>query len=287
MTSLLASTPDARAVAAAAVRANIERVSAGQEKDVAEILRILGSARDRLVSMLQTGTDFDVARSRVMLAEVDRQMAQLRGELPPKIAETYKTAARAGDVDMLGQARVVLGGEGLHLSQGVSSHLLDFASQASADLVGQITTQGRATINDVLRRGAVGSSRPADIAAALGDVLRGENRPTGIFGRLSTQIERVHRTATADFYENAGAARMKTVAKESPFVMRKRWVAILDARTRDTHREMNGVTVGIDEQFDLDGTLCDGPHDSVLPAEEVVSCRCSRAMVRGERKEGR
>jgi len=34
------------------------------------------------------------------------------------------------------------------------------------------------------------------------------------------------------------------------------------------------TTVAFDAKFNVGGVMADGPHDSVLPAREVVNCRC-------------
>ena len=58
---------------------------------------------------------------------------------------------------------------------------------------------------------------------------------------------------------------------------RKRWVAILDKRTRDTHRDVNGITIPINEPFQVGDSLMMYPRDADTfgaSAEEIVNCRC-------------
>lgn len=57
---------------------------------------------------------------------------------------------------------------------------------------------------------------------------------------------------------------------------RKTWHAIMDRRTRDTHRDANGATVPIDEPFEVGDSLLLFPRDESLgaSAEEIVNCRC-------------
>lgn len=45
-------------------------------------------------------------------------------------------------------------------------------------------------------------------------------------------------------------------------------------RTLDSHRDLNGTTIPMGEKFTVGGVTADGPHDPVLPAREVVNCRC-------------
>jgi len=56
----------------------------------------------------------------------------------------------------------------------------------------------------------------------------------------------------------------------------KQWLTCGDDRVRDTHAEMEGVVVGIDEEFVLpSGDTCMYPGDDSLPPEEVCNCRCT------------
>ena len=55
----------------------------------------------------------------------------------------------------------------------------------------------------------------------------------------------------------------------------KTWHAIIDKRTRDTHKEVNGKTIPITEYFIVGNSLMLFPRDSNAEDEEVVNCRCS------------
>lgn len=57
----------------------------------------------------------------------------------------------------------------------------------------------------------------------------------------------------------------------------KIWRATGDKRTRDTHRYLNGTTVGIDDPFiTAEGHRLMHPHDRSLgaPGSEIIQCRC-------------
>ena len=59
---------------------------------------------------------------------------------------------------------------------------------------------------------------------------------------------------------------------------RKRWVTMQDRRVRDTHREVEGATIPIDEFFQVGGALMLYPKDVINGGdfpEEIVNCRCS------------
>ena len=54
----------------------------------------------------------------------------------------------------------------------------------------------------------------------------------------------------------------------------KTWKAIMDNRTRDSHRDVNGTTLPIDQYFEVGDSLMFFPRDSSANPEEVVNCRC-------------
>lgn len=301
--SIRAAEERARAVARAAVRANIERLGKMGQVRLEEVLAELERSRARLVAMLAHGSEFDAARAREMLAAVEEESARLRGSLTPPMRGAFSAAAEQGDGDTVVYARTLLGRE-TPLSQGVSVNLIDAAASRSADLVEQVTAAGRSALNRAVRMSASGSARPADVARMIGDALAAERRPTGIFGTLAAQVERVHRTEVAAMYEQAGKSRTLQVARESPWEIREVWISMTDDRVRDRHAAMNGATIRAGERFNYGapgdagrgsfeeaeragsalGIACDGPHDPILPAADAVNCRCTRGMIRGPRK---
>lgn len=54
----------------------------------------------------------------------------------------------------------------------------------------------------------------------------------------------------------------------------KEWLAVLDNRTRDEHRDLDGVVIPFDEFFDAGGESMRAPHDETASPGNVVNCRC-------------
>lgn len=63
---------------------------------------------------------------------------------------------------------------------------------------------------------------------------------------------------------------------------KKRWRTELDERVRETHQEMEGMTIPIDDLFVVGNSLMEMPHDSTHGAEasEICNCRCSLEYVK-------
>ena len=57
----------------------------------------------------------------------------------------------------------------------------------------------------------------------------------------------------------------------------KTWNTIMDGRERDSHAEVNGITIPINEPFQLRGGYLQYPRDDSLDVsdDEIAGCRCS------------
>lgn len=81
---------------------------------------------------------------------------------------------------------------------------------------------------------------------------------------------------------NAGAT---IGAAETGIELEKEWLATDDSRTRDydsgdfSHRAMDGVRVGMNESFNVDGELLDYPGDPNGSEGNTINCRCAIAFV--------
>lgn len=65
----------------------------------------------------------------------------------------------------------------------------------------------------------------------------------------------------------------------SPDASSYRWVARMDSRTRDEHREADGQTVPEGTPFEVDGHYLRGPGDPSAPTYLTASCRCIMVAV--------
>ena len=87
--------------------------------------------------------------------------------------------------------------------------------------------------------------------------------------------------------QNAGRMETMERAKGMGIKVKKKWIATLDARTRDAHAELDGQVVDIDEPFithNRDGSLAEimFPGDPTADGEQVWNCRCTLGYVYDE-----
>lgn len=124
----------------------------------------------------------------------------------------------------------------------------------------------------------------------LQGILQGESIPK-IAGRLENVVGmdanaaiRNARTMTTAA-ENNGRMEGIKAAESQGIVYKKTWMATHDARTRDAHADLDGVTVEIDDAFPNGLQFPGDPHG---PASEIYNCRCSmvRKLVGFRRADG-
>lgn len=79
--------------------------------------------------------------------------------------------------------------------------------------------------------------------------------------------------------QNAGRQKQMEDAEEEGIRVKKRWVATLDSRTRDTHQELDGQEVPVNEPFEVEGMEIMYPGDPNAEPELVYNCRCAMIEV--------
>lgn len=282
-------------------RANVQRVIDRADGNLAELRRMLEEARARLRDRALTGTEADAAYARQMVQAVEEEIRRLNEKLKDPILAGLRGALVQGDGDVIDQAREALGAGRFVGIVGVDNVLLDFASADSADLVKQVSEQLRAKLNRTFRAASTGSVTTEQVAQQIGATLVEADRPSGIFGSIYTQVDRVMRTESGRMYQAAGEARMHRVATDTGLRMEKRWVKtrLGDGRDRESHLELNGTTIPLEEHFNVgvfgeaadvsfeeagrrgleQGERASGPLDPALSAEQAVNCTCASISV--------
>lgn len=75
--------------------------------------------------------------------------------------------------------------------------------------------------------------------------------------------------------QNAGRIEGLHQAQRLGIKVKKKWLAILDSRTRDTHRDLDGQTQEVDDPFVVDGDEIMFPGDPTAKPALTYNCRCT------------
>lgn len=75
--------------------------------------------------------------------------------------------------------------------------------------------------------------------------------------------------------QNAGRIEGLHQAQRLGIKVKKKWLAILDSRTRDTHKDLDGQTQEVDDPFVVDGDEIMFPGDPTAKPALTYNCRCT------------
>ncbi len=96
---------------------------------------------------------------------------------------------------------------------------------------------------------------------------------------IARKMDNFARTAVTGA-QNAGRIDRMHQAQEMGIRVRKKWLAAHDDRVRDSHAELDGTVVDVDEDFvTINGNHIAFPGDPSAPPEEVYNCRCTLVYV--------
>jgi SPP1 gp7 family putative phage head morphogenesis protein len=88
------------------------------------------------------------------------------------------------------------------------------------------------------------------------------------------KMVRTHARTMVTYAQNQGRLNRFKEAKAKGIDMEKVWMATLDNRTRDTHRELDGQKKPLDEPFEVEGYTIMEPADPQAHPSLVYNCRC-------------
>jgi uncharacterized protein with gpF-like domain len=175
-------------------------------------------------------------------------------------------------------------------------------NESALEMINHIITPTKAlsdveptTIQDTVIRDWIlkfGAELIVDISTTTGDDIKrivSGGIVDGLSVReISSQIAAVApsvgaaRAQTIARTETHGAANLagKATAEAAGVKMRREWVASGGNRTRKTHQDADGQTVGMDEPFTVGGVKLMYPGDSSAgKPSETINCRCAVAYV--------
>lgn len=116
-------------------------------------------------------------------------------------------------------------------------------------------------------------------------IIQGESIPEAAkrlaqtTGSTNMKAMRMHTRTALTGAQNAGRIEAMHEQQEMGIEVKKKWIATLDDRTRDTHGELDGQVVDVDEPFRVDGMEIMEPGDPSAPPELVYNCRCTLGYV--------
>lgn len=150
--------------------------------------------------------------------------------------------------------------------------LLSFIRFAALEKAVSITSTQVTGVRKIIREGLEGDPdndiKPLSVAQ-IGKEIRKS------VSNKAYEADRIARTEVHGAANQASSIAAEVQAAENDIIFDKEWSATLDDRTRDTHADVDGDTVTINETFTVGDSQMLFPGDPNGGASEVISCRCS------------
>lgn len=112
-------------------------------------------------------------------------------------------------------------------------------------------------------------------------ILQGESIPH-IAQRIARTMGESNRKSTVRYArtaatgaQNAGRVDAYKRAEDMGIELEQEWLATLDMRTRNEHRQLDGMHVPVGEPFKVDGYEIRFPGDPEAPGHLIWNCRCT------------
>jgi SPP1 gp7 family putative phage head morphogenesis protein len=234
-----------------------------------------------------------VAREEALAALL---VAEIERILTPRLAAYAESLTAAGDpatLDGISAAwsavidKIIVG----PISETyLASAVVSYATSPALGLISEIDFA--AVVNQrAIEYGALATNRIVGASDALWSSVRqriGERLTSGvditelrrdieeITGYAKNRATTIARTETLGAYNGGDWDSATALGDAGPTT--KVWLATGDARTRDSHAEVDGAMVGMEETFNVGGYEMMRPHDPAGPPEETINCRCVLQM---------
>ena len=140
----------------------------------------------------------------------------------------------------------------------------DAIAEAQKSYEGVVTSVG-AGVSDFFKTNHI----PTTVMNTVGTMLK---NPDNIFNYTNDRARMIAENEANSIWNDAEFEEALASG-----MTRKTWHAIIDRKTRDTHRPLDGKTIPINEPFEVGEYLMMYPRSEELGAggEEIVNCRCS------------
>jgi uncharacterized protein with gpF-like domain len=215
-------------------------------------LRLFGTEREQIVSLVTRAAAAGDRALAAALRLVERNYTETDGAYHRAWVESYvdltTQLSRVAAKELLGFNFNLVNPEVVSAAVRRASTLADYVGETSANRISEAVARG-------LREGST------DIAQEIRD--RAFDEDTTLW-----RAEMIARTETIGALNEGEYVS----ALESGVFATKTWMTQGDDRVRESHAELDGVEIPLDEVFD-NGLMFPGDQDG--DPEEVINCRCT------------
>lgn len=226
-------------------------------------LSYIKKERAAINRLIKDASGWDTEHLPALLTEVDSRVLELDRGFQNYLINEQDSAWDGG---IKANDRVLAAGDVRIQLPIVSETQLVALQSHSLGLVKGLQGEMTARVKREISLSVLGNINQFETAVRIDNVL-GTRR----HGGFTWRAERIARTETNKVYSTANRLRREQTQELIPDI-EKEWLT--GTNPRDSHAEANGQRVKAKDKFIVGGYYCDGPHDPLLPAEEIVNCNC-------------
>lgn len=260
-----------------------------EDGTIRRLIALLQNVRKGMaLTLTDNATDFEIIRTQSLIDSVDNIILNFQSGLTTNFNTSFVGVGQLG-VDMVANPLDIIG---LNVSSfnSLAPSQVNVALDFSAELVQNITSDLRSTINTQLRQAILAQQSPfqamKNISKALGvnakdGVWGTRNRPDVVEG-VAARAEAIARTEMTRINNLAQFSTQEQAGNLIPGLL-KRWIATARGNTRATHisahRRYFNDPIPIDEPFRVGRSELMYPGDPRGEAKETINCRCTMATI--------
>ena len=146
----------------------------------------------------------------------------------------------------------------------------DLAVQLSNRAAQEMTNTTISSVESIIQRGLTSGASVPDIAASLAQITDDLTKSRIFSDSRALAIARTESTKAL----NASTDQAYRQAATAGINIQKQWLSSRDAKVREAHAELDGVVVGVNEEFESEGYTSPSPANFGDPSLDV-NCRCT------------
>jgi len=255
----------------------IKKAEVTEEEAVREFTSQVNRLRERVILAISENEQLDAVTVLRLRHEIDSLVEQYKSKFESLLSENQRKCFVKG-IQITDKA---IETQNIYKALPyLSESVLQSAQKFGAELITGLLDEVKSSIRKTLQLGVMGQKPISEVVKEIAGKLPGPS----VFGKVEVRSEIIVRTELNRIQSLASYERMTQYQKQIPDLM-KEWVHSHVGNPRPGHLALDKTVIGADKEFTVIGPdgmfMAQCPHDPVLPAGEVVNCRCKAIPVVG------
>jgi hypothetical protein len=253
------------------IQTYIKKAEGLADSSSGDFLKVIDEWRRRVVLVLVEAGEVNPITDDMIKQRIDQINEQFRQKLEPVLSDNQRRLFIKG-IQLVDKA--LEAGNIRTAMPYLSEQKLQRLNQYGAEHIKGLADYARSKIAQEIDLAVLGQKPQQQVIEAIGRKLDSAS----VFGTIARRAEVILKTEVNRINQMATADRLKQVSIQVQD-LKKRWIHSHVGIPRPGHLMLHLVTIDVKEKFELlgaDGQIyyVDGPYDPILPAGEIVECKC-------------